>query len=133
VREAVRERFELSIGQAHVAEHDRDVLGMARGAVRQHLIVWDSRVVEGRPEEFGVHRARARSRSVYFWTLPVEVVGRSPNTTVLGTAKCGRLSRQKASSSSAVAWPSGRRWQQTQGGSPHVRSGRARTGGLRTA
>src|SRR5207245_7633994 len=120
VREAVRERFELSIGQAHVAEDDRDVLGMARGAVRQHLIVRDSRVVEGRPEEFGVHRARARSRSVYFWTLAVEVVGRSPNTTVLGTAKCGRLSRQKTISASEFAWPSGRGCAPAQGVSPDV-------------
>ena len=81
----------------------RLTLGVALGAVRQHLVVADARIVERRAEELGAHRARgahsalARSRNVYFCTLPVDVVGSAPNTTVLGIAKCGRLSRQNVS------------------------------------
>src|SRR3546814_4591260 len=43
-----------------------------------------------------------RSRSAYFWILPVEVFGRSPNTTVFGTLKRARLSRHQAIPSSGV-------------------------------
>ena len=50
--------------------------------------------------------ARARSRSTNFCTLPVEVLGRSQNTTVLGALKWARLSRQNAIMSASVAFSS---------------------------
>src|SRR5262249_16873440 len=132
-REAVGQRLELAIGQAHLAKDDRDVLGIALDAVREHLVVRNPRILEGRPEEFGAHRVLARSRRVYFWTLPVEVVGSAPNTTVRGIAKCGRFSRQKAISSSAGAWASGRSGTTAHGVLPHFWSGRATTADSRTA
>src|SRR5262245_2579289 len=78
-------------------------------------------------------RRRASSRSVYFWTLPVAVVGSGPKTTVRGTAKWGRLSRQKRISSSSVAFASGRSCTKAQGVSPHFSSGRATTADIITA
>ena len=133
-REAIGQRLELAIGQAHLAEDDRHVLREALGAVRQHLIVRDPRIVERWTEEFGAHRVLARSRSVYFCTLPVEVVGSAPNTTVRGIAKCGRLSRQKRDQ----LLGGGRRRPaaaatNAHGVSPHFSSGRATTADIRTA
>ena len=46
---------------------------------------------------------RARSRRRYFWILPVEVFGSSPNSTALGVLNPAKCSRQNATISSAVA------------------------------
>ena len=37
---------------------------------------------------------RTCSRNTYFWILPVEVLGNSPNTTCLGALKCAMRARQ---------------------------------------
>src|SRR5437660_11507016 len=71
--------------------------------------------------------ALARSRKTNFWILPVEVFGKGPNSTVRGTLKRARWSRQNAMMSSAAALASGFRVTNAQGVSPHIGSGRATT------
>src|SRR5213593_1498842 len=115
---------------SHGAERHPE--NVALGAVGQDSIVRHARIVEGRTEERH-QSAFARSRSVYFCTLPVDVVGNGPNWTVRGTAKCGRLSRQNVISSSAVAAVPSRSWTNAHGVSPHFSSGRATTADISTA
>jgi hypothetical protein len=54
-------------------------------------------------------QCRARSRSSYFLTLPVEVFGSSPNSIALGALKPGSDWRLNAISSSALSVAPGRR------------------------
>ena len=46
--------------------------------------------------------ARARSRSTFFWILPVAVFGSGPNTTCFGTLKCAMRSRHQWMMSAAL-------------------------------
>ena len=52
-----------------------------------------------------VHCLRASSRSTNFWILPVEVFGSSVKTTVFGTLKRARCSRQCSMMSASVISP----------------------------
>src|SRR5690554_987943 len=52
-----------------------------------------------------VHWLRASSRSTNFWILPVEVLGSSVKTTVFGTLKRARCSRQCSMMSASVISP----------------------------
>src|SRR5574343_637603 len=69
----------------------------------------------------------ATLRNSYFWILPVEVLGSSPNTTALGTLKPARCALQCATMSSAVTWAPAFSSMKAQGVSPHFGSGLATT------
>src|SRR6266849_5718797 len=73
------------------------------------------------------------SRSTYFCTFPVEVLGKSPNSTASGHLKCARRSRQKAMISCSVTLCPGFKETNALGRSPHVSSGMATTAHSRTA
>src|ERR1700746_1385066 len=68
------------------------------------------------------------SRSRNFWILPVDVLGKGPKTSVLGTLKRARrlLQKAKTSASSGLEAP-GFNSTKAQGVSPHFASGRATT------
>src|SRR6185312_3569789 len=75
-----------------------------------------------------LYPTRARSRSSYFWILPVEVFGSGPNTTRRGHLKCAIRSRQKAMMSASVTLPApGFNVTKACGVSPHFSSGAATT------
>ena len=63
------------------------------------------------------------SRSTNFWTLPVEVFGRSPNSTAAGHLKWAMCSRQNSMISASVACAPGLRVTNAFGRSPHFSSG----------
>ena len=80
------------------------------------------------------HNTPACSRSLNFWTFPVEVFGSGPNTTVLGVLKRAMFSRQKAMMSPSVtSFDPDRRVTNAHGVSPHFSSGRATTAASSTA
>src|SRR5262249_22092556 len=62
----------------------------------------DRRDRRGELQEGRASGARARSRSSYFLTFPVEVFGSSPNSTSLGALNPGSVSRAKEISSGSV-------------------------------
>src|SRR5262245_46707278 len=57
-------------------------------------------VARGQDRDFGLffhgHRPLARSRSTYFWILPVAVVGTGPKTTLFGILKRARFWRHQS-------------------------------------
>src|SRR5262249_46181871 len=77
--------------------------------------------------------ALAISLSLFFCTLPVDVLGSSAKTTWLGTLKRARRSRHQAMSSSAVAVLPARSSTKAHGRSPHFSSGLATTAAAATA
>src|SRR6266852_6795680 len=67
-------------------------------------------------------------RSIYFWILPVAVLGNSvTNVNDLGTLKCAMWSRTKARSSSTVALCPALSTTNACGASPHCTSDRPTT------
>src|SRR2546425_1171757 len=73
------------------------------------------------------------SRRTNFWTLPVEVLGRSPNSTAAGHLKCAMCWRQNSMTSASVAFIPGLRVTKAFGRSPHLSSGTATTAHSMTA
>src|SRR2546427_172893 len=73
------------------------------------------------------------SRRTNFWTLPVEVLGRSPNSTAAGHLKCAMCWRQNSMTSASVAFIPGLRVTNAFGRSPHLSSGTATTAHSMTA
>jgi hypothetical protein len=69
----------------------------------------------------------ARSRSRYFWILPVEVLGSSVNTTRFGTLKRASWLRQNSMISASLVCAPGLSSTKAQGTSPHFASGSATT------
>src|SRR5690606_26523290 len=119
-------RIALGVGRA-LGHAKFLVVFVERG---QNLPVDRHGPVAGRGVDGGwsAYRALAMSRSTYFWILPVLVFGSWVKTTVLGTLKPARCSRQKATMSAWVtSWWSALRVMKAQGVSPHFSSGRATT------
>src|SRR5260370_41068124 len=77
--------------------------------------------------------AHSFSRKTNFCTLPVEVFGKLPNSTLAGHLKCARRSRQNAMISASVALCSGFKATNALGRSPHYSSGIATTAHSSTA
>ena len=75
----------------------------------------------------------ARSRSRYFWILPVEVLGSGPKTTVLGALKRAMRARQNSMISSAETEAPSLSYKKAHGVSPHLGSGCATTAASITA
>src|SRR5437773_2039732 len=73
------------------------------------------------------------SRRTNFWTLPVEVLGRSPNSTAAGHLKCAMCWRQNSMTSASVAFIPGLRVPTAFGRSPQCSSGTATSARSRTA
>src|SRR2546428_171245 len=67
------------------------------------------------------------SRRTNFWTLPVDVLGRSPNSTAAGHLKWATCWRQDSMTSASVAFIPGLRVTKAFGRSPHLSSGMATT------
>src|SRR5437667_5928182 len=67
------------------------------------------------------------SRRTNFWTLPVEVLGRSPNSTAAGHLKCAMCCLQKSMISRSLVWCPGLSVTNAFGRSPHFSSGTATT------
>src|SRR5207237_452805 len=129
----LRETLGAARRQRHLGpgsgEHLRKMLAdAARGAGDQHHLAGDVETRDGNTRVAHDAISLARSRSAYFWILPVEVFGSGPNTTLFGTLKCARLARQKAMISATATSPaSGFSVIKAQGVSPHFSSGFATT------
>src|SRR4029453_5227259 len=70
-------------------------------------------------------KERARSRRLYFFTLPVDVFGSSPNSIESGVLNPGSVSRANAISSASSSSASGRSETYAFGRSPHFSFGTA--------
>src|SRR5712691_5412433 len=75
----------------------------------------------------------SRSRRTNFWILPVDVFGRSPNSTKAGALKCAMFCLQNSITSLSVASAPGFNVTKALGRSPHFSSGTATTAHSRTA
>jgi hypothetical protein len=69
----------------------------------------------------------SRSRRTNFWIFPVEVLGRSPNSTAAGALKPAMCCLQKSMISRSLARCPGLRVTKALGRSPHFSSGMATT------
>src|ERR1022692_4351593 len=119
-RVALRRPVQRDIGERAVQldEHVRGGWGEQR---RRHQLIRFSRP------------AHSLSRNLNFCTLPVEVFGSGPNSTVFGALKRAIFSRQKAMISSAVALSPGLSVTNAFGTSPHFSSGTPTTAASSTA